>query len=158
MRIPSSPWTGALAVAGALVIALPTTATAQMGDGPWLVCGVPGLAAKAGVDTGTYVNRPGISKPAWLNGETLVVERFPGAPGRAPGTLAFVMERTTFAPPGTITRTDSGKGDLGTYASSVPAHHTTRRPRARPTARAPTSRGQTSPGHAWPVPTCRRPT
>ena len=123
MRIPSSPGPGALAVAGALalVIALPTAATAQMGDGPWLVCGVPGLAAKAGVDTGTYVNRPGISKPAWLNGETLVVERFPGAPGRAPGTLAFVMERTTFAPPGTITRTDSGKGDLGTYASSVPA-------------------------------------
>lgn len=123
MRTPSSPGTGALAAAGALalVIALPATATAQMGDGPWLVCGVPGLAEKAGVDTDTYVNRPGMSKPAWLNGETLVVESFPGAPGTAPGTLAFVQERTTFAPPGTITRTDSGKADLGTYASSVPA-------------------------------------
>lgn len=123
MRIPHSPVAGAVALAGALAlsIAIPSSATAQLGDGPWLVCGVPGLAGKAGVDTDTYVNRPGITKPAWLNGESLVVERFPGGPGTAAGTLAFVMERTTFAPPGTITRTDAGKDALGTYASSTPA-------------------------------------
>lgn len=112
----------ALAGALALAIALPASATAQLDPGGMSVtCGVWGIAQKAGVDTDTYVNRPGMSTPAWLNGETLVVESFPAAPGTAPGTLAFVRERTTFAPPGTITRTDSGKGDLGSYASSAPA-------------------------------------
>jgi len=101
---------------------MPATASAQLGDGPWL-CGVQGLAEKAGVDTDTYVNRPGITKPEWLNGESLVVENFPGAPDTAPGTLAFVLERTTFAPPGTITRTDPGKDAVGTYVSSQPAEN-----------------------------------
>jgi hypothetical protein len=109
-----------VALAGALAIAIPAAAAAQPAASP-TACDITGLAEKTGVDTDAYVNSPGMSKPPWLGGQTLVVERFPGGPDTAPGTLAFVMERTTFAPPGTITRTDSGKDALGTYASSVPA-------------------------------------
>ncbi len=112
--------TRALALVGAVAIALPAVVTAQPVVAP-TACGVQGLAQKARVNTDSYVNTPGITQPAWLAGESLVVERFPGAPGTAPGTLAFVLERTTFAPPGTIERTDSGRDALGAYRSTVPA-------------------------------------
>ncbi len=117
LRIPRA---GALALAGAIAITIPAAGAAQPVANP-TPCDITGLAERSGVDTDTYVNRPGITKPAWLGGQTLVVERFAGAPDTAPGTLAFVLERTTFAPPGTITRTDAGKDAVGTYESSVPA-------------------------------------
>ena len=110
----------------AAAAALPAAASAQLDPGGMSVtCGVAGLAQKAGVNTDTYVNRPGITRPAWLAGESLVVERFPGEKGVAAGTLAFVLERTTFAPPSTIERTDPGTGALGTYRSTVPADNIT---------------------------------
>jgi hypothetical protein len=112
--------THALALAGAVAIVLPAVAAAQPVVAP-TTCGVQGLAEKAGIDTDSYVTAPGITRPAWLAGESLVVENFPGARDTSPGTLAFVLERTTFAPPGTIERTDTGKDALGTYRSTVPA-------------------------------------
>jgi hypothetical protein len=68
------------------------------------------------VSTDTYIGRPGMTKPSWLRGQTLVVERFTGGPGRAGGTLAFVAERTTFVPPGSVvTEQAPAPGRAGTY-------------------------------------------
>lgn len=115
---PRTALTG-VAAACATALLVPTAALGQLDPGGMsITCGVPGLAAKAGVDTATYVGRVGMSQPAWLGGETLVVERFPAGKGAAGGTLAFVMERTTFAPPDSITRLDTGKDALASYQAA----------------------------------------
>ena len=90
---------------------LPAVASAQSAP----ACGVDGVAAASRVSTDAYVNTPGVSRPAWLGGQTLVVERFAPRVGVAGGTLAFIAERTTFAPAGTVVQEGVAAGGVQTY-------------------------------------------
>lgn len=102
----------AAAFSFAALAAMPALAAAQPAA---TTCGTPGLPAKSGVGTDSYIGTPGITTPAWLGGQTLVVERFTGGRGRAGGTLAFVAERTTFVPPGTTVAEVPASAGPGTY-------------------------------------------
>lgn len=107
--------------AATALIALPALAAlvaapAAMAQPAPTTCGTAGVPAASGVSTDTYIGRPGMTKPSWLRGQTLVVERFTGGPGRAGGTLAFVAERTTFVPPGSVvTEQAPAPGRAGTF-------------------------------------------